>query len=170
MKPEIPKPAPKPVVAPKPQAKQDKPTEPNHVAASDSSVKKPEADEDTAPSKKLAPPSADEQKRLTGEIDEVYKPGDAKDPAAKAALARKLLEEGRKHEANRAEQFVFFRRAGEMARDAGEADLALEAVDAIVAAGFDFRPYPVKARLLKRLAEQAAAGGARRFPPSARRA
>ena len=46
-------------------------------------------------------------------------------------MARKLLEDGRKNEANRAEQFVLFRRAGEIARDAGEADLMLEAVDAI---------------------------------------
>ena len=103
---------------------------------------------------KRQPPSADEQKRLIANIDEIYKPGQAKDQAAKAALARKLLEEGRKHEANRAEQFVFFRRAGETACDASEADLMLEAVDAIVAAGFDIRPYQVKARLLKRLAEQ----------------
>ncbi len=94
-----------------------------------------------------------------GEIDEVYKPGEAKDQAAKAALARKLLEDGRKNEANRAEQFVLLRRAGEIARDAGEADLMLEAVDAIVAAGFDIRPFQVKARLLKRLVEQAASGG-----------
>ena len=106
---------------------------------------KPEADEEQAPAKKLAPPSAEEQKRLMGEIDEVYKPGEAKDQAAKAALARKLLEDGRKNEANRAEQFVLLRRAGEIARDAGEADLMLEAVDAIVAAGFDIRPFQVKA-------------------------
>ena len=74
-------------------------------------------------------------------------------------MARKLLEDGRKNEANRAEQFVLLRRAGEIARDAGEADLMLEAVDAIVAAGFDIRPFPVKARLLKQLVAQTAAGG-----------
>ena len=34
----------------------------------------------------------------------------------------------------------------------------LEAVDAIVAAGFDIRPFAVKSRLLKRLVEQAASG------------
>ena len=95
-----------------------------------------------------------------GEIDEVYKPGEAKDQAAKAALARKLLEDGRKNEANRAEQFVLLRRAGEIARDAGEADLMLEAVDAIAAAGFDIRPFQVKARLLKQLVAQSSSGGA----------
>ena len=86
-------------------------------------------------------------------------------------MARKLLEDGRKNEANRAEQFVLLRRAGEIARDAGEADLMLEAVDAIAAAGFDIRPFPVKARLL----EAARRTKARRaallsFRPSAPRA
>jgi formylglycine-generating enzyme required for sulfatase activity len=109
---------------------------------------------------KLPLPSAEEQKRLMTEIDEVYKPGDAKDEAAKASLARKLLEDGRKNESNRSEQFVMLRRAGEMARDAGEADLMLEAVDAIAAAGFDIRPYQVKARLMKQLIAQGPSGGA----------
>ncbi|MGA2622137.1 MAG: formylglycine-generating enzyme family protein, partial [Thermoguttaceae bacterium] len=69
----------------------------------------------------------------------------------KVALARKLLEDGRKNEANRAEQFVLLRRAGEVARDAGDTAAMLEAVDAMVAAGFDIRPLQVKARLLKQL-------------------
>ncbi len=51
-----------------------------------------------------------------------------------------------------------FRRASEIARDAGEAELMLEAVDAIVAAGFDIRPYSAKARLLEQLLKQGAAG------------
>ena len=76
-----------------------------------------------APLKKLDPPSPDEQKRLIGQIDEVYKSGEAKDQAAKTALARKLLEDGRKNEGHRAEQFVMLRRAGEIACDAGEAGL-----------------------------------------------
>jgi formylglycine-generating enzyme required for sulfatase activity len=108
----------------------------------------------------LAPPSADEQKRLLREVDEVYKPGEAKDQAAKAALARKLLEDGRKNEANRAEQFVLLRRSEEIARDAGEADLMLEAVDAMVAAGFNIQPLQAKSRLLARLVEQGSSGGA----------
>ena len=129
-------------------------------ASKDSPAEKPEPDEKKAPAKKLDPPSADEQKRLIREIDEVYKPGEAKDQAAKTALARKLLEDGRKNEANRAEQFVLLRRAGEIACDAGEADLMLEAVDAIAAAGFDIRSVQVKSRLLKRLVEQGSLGGA----------
>ena len=109
--------------------------------------------------KKLDPPSPDEQKRWISEIDEAYKSGEAKDPAAKTALARKLLEEGQKHEGNRAGQFVMLRRAGEIACDAGDADLMLEAVDAIAAAGFNIQPFQVKARLLKRLVEQSSSGG-----------
>ena len=74
-------------------------------------------------------------------------------------MARKLLEEGQKHEGNRAGQFVMLRRAGEIACDAGDADLMLEAVDAIAAAGFNIQPFQVKARLLKRLVEQSSSGG-----------
>jgi formylglycine-generating enzyme required for sulfatase activity len=100
-----------------------------------------------------SPPSVEEQKRLMAEIDEVYKQG-----GAKVALARKLLEDGRRNTSNRAEQFVLLRRAGEIARDAGNAELMLEAVDAIVAAGFDIRPFQVKARWLKQLVAQSAVG------------
>ncbi len=141
----------------KPQPKEVNTAAANVVAAHNWPAAKPEPDEEKAPAKKLAPPSVEEQKRLMGEIDEVYKPSAAKDQAAKAALAHKLLEDGRKNEGNRAEQFVLLRRAGEIARDAGEADLMLEAVDAIVDAGFDIRPCPVKARLLKQLVEHGTA-------------
>jgi formylglycine-generating enzyme required for sulfatase activity len=113
----------------------------------------PHPNEQPVTAQKLAPPSAEEQKRLLAEIDEVYKQG-----GTKVALARKLLEDGRQNESNRAEQFVLLRRAGEVARDAGEADLMLEAVDAIVAAGFDIRPFQVKARLLKQLVAQSISG------------
>ena len=149
---EILKSEPEAVAEAEPQPKEDKTAEAK-PAPSDPPTARPQADE-AAPAKRLAPPSADEQNRLMHEIDEVYKPAEAK-----VALARKLLEDGRKNEANRAEQFVLLRRAGEIARDAGEADLMLEAVDAIVAAGFDIRPFPVKARLLKQLVAQGAAGG-----------
>jgi formylglycine-generating enzyme required for sulfatase activity len=120
----------------------------------------PKPDEEKAPAKKLDPPSLDEQKRLITGIDEVYKSGEAKDQVAKAALARKLLEDGRKNEANRAQQFVLLRRAGEIACDAGESDLMLEVVDAIAAAGFNIQSLQVKSRLWKRLWEQGSSGGA----------
>jgi formylglycine-generating enzyme required for sulfatase activity len=150
-------PEPEAVAQAKPQPEEDKGAKP---ASNDSPVEKTEPNEQRAPAKKLVPPSADEQKRLMAEIDEIYKPGEAKDQAAKAALGRKLLEDGRKSEANRAEQFVLLRRAGEIARDAGEAELMLEAVDAIADAGFNIQPCQVKSRLLKRLVEQGALGGA----------
>jgi formylglycine-generating enzyme required for sulfatase activity len=122
--------------------------------------KPPGPNGEKAPLKKLDPPSPDEQKRLIREIDEVYKLGEAKDQVAKTALARKLLESGRKTMADRAEQFVLLRRAGETACDAGEADLMAEAVDAIAAAGFNIQPIQVKLRLWKRLLEQGSSGGA----------
>ena len=168
LKSEIPKAPPMAVAETKPEPKANAAVE-TKPAVQDSPAKQPEPDEKMAPAKKpepeqeilakkLIPPSADEQKRLMCDIDEVYKPGEAKDQAAKVALARKLLEDGQKNEANRAEQFVLFRRAGEIARDAGEAGLMLETVDAVVAAGFDIRSYPVKARLLKQLVAQGTPG------------
>ena len=129
-------------------------------ASKDPAADKTEPNAEPAAAKKLVPPTADEQKRLLGEIDEIYKPGGVKDPAGKAALARKLLDDGRKNEANRGEQFVLLRRAGEVARDAGEVDLMLEAVDAIAEAGFDIRPPQVKARFLKQLLTQGSVAGA----------
>ena len=139
--------------------------------SNDSAADKAEPNDEPATTKKLVPPSADEQKRLMREVDEIYKPGGVKDQAGKATLARKLLDDGRKNEANRAEQFVLLRRAGEIARDAGEVDLMLEAVDAIAEAGFDIRPPQVKARILKQLLDPRSPRAVlRKFPPSARRA
>ena len=107
-------------------------------------AEKPPREPESAPVKTLAPPSADEQKPLIVTIDEVYEVGKAKDAAAKLAIARKLLEAGRANESNRSEQFVLFRRASELAVDAREPDLMLEAVDAIAEAGFDIRPLSLK--------------------------
>ena len=109
----IPKSAPEAAAQSKPQPQDDKEVGP---ASNDSPAERTEPSQPQAPAKMLALPSADEQKRLMGEIDEIYKPNGIKDHAAKAALARKLLEDGQKHEVNRAEQFVLLRRAGEIAR------------------------------------------------------
>jgi formylglycine-generating enzyme required for sulfatase activity len=117
------------------------------------------SDEQTPPDKvekmaKRAPPSTEEQRKLIAEIDEIYKPNEAKDSAARAMLAHKLFDEGQNQNENANEQFVLLRRASELASDAGDADLVTEAVDSIVAAGFNLRPVRVKARLLKRALEQ----------------
>ncbi|MEI8373325.1 MAG: SUMF1/EgtB/PvdO family nonheme iron enzyme [Planctomycetota bacterium] len=136
----------------------DKTAKAKLVALSDHPAKKPVPDEEQATAKKFNPPLADDQKRLMNEIDEVYKPGGAKNLVARVALGHKLLEDGRKNETNRAEQFVLLRRAAEIASDAGEADLMLEAVDAM-AAVFNIRPFQVKTRLLKRLLGQGSSGG-----------
>ncbi len=142
---------------PKPEAMAETKPQPDEGTTIDAKLAAaalPVENPEPATAGRLVPPSAGEQKRLMGEIDEVYKPGEAKDLTAKAELARKLLEDGRKDEGNPAEKFVLFRRAGEIACDTGEADLMLEAVDAIVAAGFDIRPVQVKSRLLKKLVSQ----------------
>jgi hypothetical protein len=113
---------------------------------------------DAPPAKKIAPPSAEQQKPLMRSIDEVYAPEKAKTSDEKVALALKMLEDG-KGQAQPAEKFVLLRRAGEIARDAGETDLMLEAVNTIVDAGFDIRPYAVKARWLKEAVEQVSKQG-----------
>jgi formylglycine-generating enzyme required for sulfatase activity len=127
------------------------------LAAKDFAAEKPEPHpeppKEQAPAKKIDPPSADEQKRLTHEIDDIYRIGEAKDQAAKTALARKLLEDGRKNEDKRAEQFVLLCRAEEIACDAGEAGLMEEAVEATAAAGFNIQPIQVESRLWERLVE-----------------
>jgi hypothetical protein len=143
------------------------PTLPDDVEAQAGTANEPPQETPTQGESKPAvqkhpPPSAEEQTRLVREIDEIYKTNSVKDPAVKAELARKLLESGRKDAGKPAEQFVLLRRAGEMARDAGEAELMLEAVDAIAGAGFDIRPVIVKARLLKKMLETAPSGDASR--------
>ncbi len=129
-------------------------------APDSSSVEQSPPDEESKPVKRTPPP-AEQQKKLIAEIDDIYNSKAAKDPAARAALARKLFEEGQKQSADANERFVLLRRAGELAGDAGEADLALEAVDAIAAAGFDIQPLRVKARLLTRMLQQSPPGGER---------
>jgi hypothetical protein len=151
---------PPPAAEPKPQSKEEPKAPPRQAQSAqtnsppkDAPAEKPEPKAEV-PAKKIALPSGAEQERLIAAIDEVYKPGEAKDQAAKAALARKLLEEARTREANRSEQFVMFRRSGEIACEAGEAELLLEVVDAMMDAGFDVRPFALKARWLTQLAEQ----------------
>ena len=109
--------------------------------------------------KKIPPPSPDEQKRLAGQIDEKYKVARARTPAAKAELARSLLKDGRQREANRDEQYALLFRAAEMAREAGEPMLMLDAIEALAAAGFDIRGMDLKTRLLRELAAQPEAAG-----------
>lgn len=85
----------------------------------------------------------------------MYKTANATDADARADLARRLLADGRKHEGERAEQFVVLRRASELARDAGDVALMLEAVDAIVAAGFNLPAWRTKVLMLKAMLSQA---------------
>ena len=54
---------------------------------------------------------------------------------------------------------MLLRRAGELASDAGEADLVTEAVDAIAAAGFDIQPLRVKRELPTHMLQQNLPGG-----------
>ena len=118
---------------------------------------KPETSAPISPIKRLDPPSAEEQKRLVQEIDRDYKPDEAKDQGAKVALACRLLEDGRGSNPGRPQDFARLRRAAELARDAREPDLMLEAVDAM-AASFNIRPAQVKSRLLQQLMEQGFSG------------
>jgi formylglycine-generating enzyme required for sulfatase activity len=107
--------------------------------------------ESAQPPKKIPLPSAEVQAPVIRKVDEAYEPAKATDYTAKAALARKMLDEARGDDGNRAEQFVLTRRAAETACDAGDANLALEAVDAMDGVGFDIHPFAVKSRMLKKI-------------------
>jgi hypothetical protein len=106
----------------------------------------------------IKPPSQEEQRPLIDQINKEYGVDKANDAAAKLALASKLLDAGRAAEGD-GKKFMLLRRAGELAADAGNADLACEAVDAILEAGFVIKPFPNKGILLKRLFERAAQNG-----------
>jgi hypothetical protein len=166
--PAIPRPTPDgttTTAAPRSAPKTDSPIAGEPASDSTSVEQSPPSAENKAA--KLAPPPAERQDKLVAEIDEIYKSNEAKDPAARAALARKLFDDARNRSGSTDEQFVLFRRASELARDAGETDLAVEVVDAIADAGFDIQPLRVKARLLKRLIEQNVPGGAKLAAASA---
>jgi formylglycine-generating enzyme required for sulfatase activity len=113
-----------------------------------------------AVAQKIALPSKAEQAQVMSKIDEVYAPSRASTSADKAKLAKQMLDAGRQSDSNRTEQFVLFRRSAELARDAAEADLMLEVVDAIATAGFDIKPNTLKSQLLKQLFKQNAAAEA----------
>ena len=66
------------------------------------------------------------------------------------------------------EQFVLLNRAGELATDAGNADVACELVDAIVNAGFDLpRPLAVKVNMLSLIVAKLAVADGERMSKAA---
>ena len=102
---------------------------------------------------KLILPSKEVRDRLNHEIDLAYPPD--------KATAGKLLQAGNDDDSNPDEQFVLFWRTAQIARDAGEVETMLQAVDAIVTAGFDINPYKVKSSLLQQLMKQHATDDAK---------
>ena len=73
------------------------------------------------------PPSPEEQNRLIGEIDSIYKTARARTRQTTPLWHANFWRTDERTSADRARRFVLLRRAGEIARDAGEAELLLEA-------------------------------------------
>ncbi len=120
------------------------------------------AEPKTEPTAKIKPPSPEEQSRLKSKIEAIYGSAMRSDSAATLAVAQKMLDDARKSEFNRAEQFVLMRCAAETARDAGDVQTALNAVDAMDSAGFDIRPCAVKMRMVAQIVGQMPAADANR--------
>jgi len=96
---------------------------------------KPPSDENTPqpeeePAKLPAPTSARRQE-ITLQLNEVYHLGEKRTPAATVDLARKLLELGKQSQQKPDTRFVLLSKAVELAADAGDALLMVEAADAM---------------------------------------
>lgn len=151
---EVPKPA-----AEAPENPEDStappPSKPDPEDQQDSATRPPSESQPQKPLRrqKLAPPSKEAQDRLNKKIDQAY-------PREKTA-AGALLQAGLDDESNPDEQFMLLWRAAQTARNAGDVDVMLRAVDSIVAAGFDVNPYKLKSGLLQQLVKQHATDDAK---------
>ncbi len=99
------------------------------------------------------PERADEE-RIAGQLDDVFRTGEATTESAKAATARMMLAAERKYRSNPHERYVLLKRAMSLAAQGGEPDLALEACD-MIAADYDVDALRLKAAAVEALVETA---------------
>ncbi len=121
----------------KPQPKSD--------ATEQAAEKKPD---DEKPLAKRPLPSAAEQKKFVGLMEEAYNFSALKTPLDRTALAEKLVGDALKAKSNGGEQFVLLNRAAELASAGGDPAAMFRAVDAI-GERYQFDPSALKLRLLK---------------------
>ena len=112
---------------------------------------------DSSPTKLPVPDEA-AQKESMSIVKDVYKTDydKAKTPNQKLELAKKLLNEGKHTEDDISGKFVLLKVAKELATQAGDVSVALEAVDSITAA-FDVDPLEFKTEAFVKLAKVPAA-------------
>lgn len=134
----------------------EKPTEPVEkpaVPSFDFSGEKPADNRaQPVPEKRLRVPDDAAQQKIAAQIGNIYNPGRAKTPAERAKLAFQLLQAA-KASKNQDERYVLLRQGRELAGQAGEVALALQAIE--MAADFDIDPLDEKAMTLLAFAEKA---------------
>jgi hypothetical protein len=108
----------------------------------------------TEGAKKLPVPDQQAQARALNLINDIFKEDIAlaKEPEAKSKLAAYLLQQGRESKEFPANRYILFREARDLAARAGDAGLALQAVDEL-AREFDVNPLEMKAKTLTAVAE-----------------
>lgn len=87
--------------------------------------------EEAPQSSRLPIPGNEAQQRLRAQIDEVFRVSSATDPADQAALARQLLESGKKQWVESAERYVLLCEAAKLGERASDLALVMEAVRSI---------------------------------------
>ncbi|MEN6497953.1 MAG: hypothetical protein ABFD16_26945 [Thermoguttaceae bacterium] len=109
------------------------------------------------PEKRLSVPTSAEQEKTLVQLEEVYKLKQNRPAAQKVALAQTLLDLSEQASPRPVEQFVLLHTAMEQARDGGDADVMLQAVEAIVAR-FDVEALNARAKALAQFAKNAPEG------------
>ncbi len=104
--------------------------------------------------KKAPLPSADDQQKVAGQLDEIYDFSKSRTDAEELRLAKELFGLGKEAEADSAEKFVLLRKAMEMAGAGGDAAMMLQVIGAM-GDGFDMDTLLVKGKMLKSFADGA---------------
>ena len=108
--------------------------EPPQVVATEEPKKptEPAPKPEPSPNRLSIPPAANRQKML-GQLNDVYDFDKRRTAAERVQLATELLNLGKKSQGGPAEKFMLFFKAMEVAQSGGDADLMLEAVEAMSA-------------------------------------
>lgn len=134
----------------KPTESVEKPATPSFDFTGEKPADKPT--EPPEPSKRLAVPDDAAQQKIAAQIGSVYDSSRAKTPAEKSKLAYQLLQAA-KASKNQDERYVLLCEGRELAAQAGEVALALQAVE--MAADFDIDHLDEKTTILLAFAEKA---------------
>jgi len=104
--------------------------------------------------KKSPLPSAADQEKVAGQLEEIYGLSKKRTDAENLHLAKELFGLSKNSRGKPAEQFVLARKAMELARDGGDAIFMLQAID-FLGARFEMNALVVKGKMLRSFAEGA---------------